>query len=81
MRKLPLIALLLTITCTSTSSRDAGLAREADRLASQPSFSGEVLLAKNGQVFHHKSYGTPAKTYDIASLGKMFTGVAIAQLQ
>lgn len=79
MRTLPLLTLLLTIACVS--SRDAGLAREADRLASQPAFSGEVLLAKNGRILHHKSYGTPAATYDIASLGKMFTGVAVAQLE
>ncbi len=79
MRKLPLVTVLfLTISCVST--RDASIAREADRLASQPSFSGEVLLARNGRTFHHKTYGTPATTYDIASLGKMFTGVAIAQL-
>lgn len=78
MRKLPLLTLLLTIACVST--RDAELAREADRLASQRAFSGEVLLAKNGRAFHHETYGNPAKTYDIASLGKMFTGVAIAQL-
>ena len=78
MRKLPLLLLFFTLSCVST--RDADLAREANKLASSATFSGELLLARNGRVLLHKTHGTPAPTYDIASLGKMFTGVAIAQL-
>jgi CubicO group peptidase (beta-lactamase class C family) len=53
-------------------------------------FSGTVLLAKDGRVFFNKAYGesnkdfgVPNRTdtkFNLASLNKMFTSVAIAQL-
>lgn len=54
-------------------------------------FSGTVLLAKDGKVLYEKAYGEANKSYqvknnidtkfNIASMGKMFTGVSIFQLE
>ncbi len=62
----------------------------ADAFAARDLFSGVILLAKDGQVVLEKAYGpaslafdapmTPATRLNIASIGKLFTGVAIAQL-
>lgn len=53
-------------------------------------FSGTVLLAKEGKVLYAKAFGDANKSYgiknkintkfNIASMGKMFTGVSIMQL-
>jgi len=54
-------------------------------------FSGTVLLAKDGKVLYKKAFGEANKSYqiknnintkfNIASMGKMFTGVSIFQLE
>jgi CubicO group peptidase (beta-lactamase class C family) len=54
-------------------------------------FSGTVLLAKDGKILYQKAFGDANKAYqiknkidtkfNIASMGKMFTGVSIMQLQ
>lgn len=54
-------------------------------------FSGTVLLAKEGKVLYAKAFGDANKSYqiknnidtkfNIASMGKMFTGVSILQLE
>jgi len=54
-------------------------------------FSGTVLLAKKGKILYAKAFGEANKSYDIknnldtkfniASMGKMFTGVSILQLE
>ena len=61
-----------------------------DRTVKDDEFSGVVLVAKNGIPLFKKAYGLANKSYNIqnrldtkfniASLGKMFTGVAITQL-
>ena len=61
-----------------------------DRFEEADVFSGVVLIAKNGRIVFHKAYGwanrerkTPAKIstkFNLASINKMFTAVAIAQL-
>lgn len=53
-------------------------------------FSGVILIAKNEQIMLHKAFGfsdreqkkinSTATTFHLASIGKMFTAVAIAQL-
>ena len=60
------------------------------RLADSDAFSGTVLLAKNGKVLFKKAYGLASKRFNapnridtkfnLGSMNKMFTGVAIAQL-
>lgn len=62
-----------------------------DALATQDRFSGAVLLAKNGQVLFQHAYGFADHAFDarntldtkfnLASMGKMFTAVAIIQLE
>ncbi len=59
-------------------------------LVAHDEFSGTVLVARNGKPFFHKAYGyanlaTKEKNakdtkYNIASMGKMLSSVAIAQL-
>ena len=60
------------------------------KLAAEDVFSGSVLLAKDGQVIYKAAFGAANKDFNVAnrvdtkfnlgSMNKMFTGVAIAQL-
>src|SRR5205085_4405810 len=60
------------------------------KLAASDAFSGAVLIAKNGVPFYRSVYGLANKGYNIrnrldtkfniASVGKMFTAIAIGQL-
>lgn len=59
-------------------------------LAAEDKFSGAVLLAKDDQPVFQKAYGHASKEFNvlnqmntkfnIASMGKIFTGIAVAQL-
>ena len=61
-----------------------------DKLEEDEEFSGTVLVAKNGEVLFKTAIGDASKAYEIpnstttkfnmASVGKMFTGLAITQL-
>jgi CubicO group peptidase (beta-lactamase class C family) len=61
-----------------------------DRLVAADAFSGVVLVARNGETIFERAYGEASKSYDIpnavdtkfnlGSMNKMFTAVAIAQL-
>jgi CubicO group peptidase (beta-lactamase class C family) len=61
-----------------------------DRLAKADAFSGTVLLAKDGEVLFQTAHGRASKRFDVpinidtkfnlGSMNKMFTGVAIMQL-
>lgn len=64
--------------------------REVRRMADADQFSGTVLVGKGDRVILHAAYGlqdprtsnriTTRTRFHIASQGKMFTGIAIAQL-
>jgi CubicO group peptidase (beta-lactamase class C family) len=66
------------------------LDRYLDHLVSKDQFSGTVLIAKDGKPFYTRAYGLASKRYNIpiqldtkfnlGSMNKMFTGVAIMQL-
>ena len=68
----------------------ATIARNVDRLARLGAFSGTVLVASGDRVIFERGYGWanlddsvrngPRTRYTTASMGKMFTAVAIAQL-
>ena len=68
----------------------AALATYLDDLAKQDKFSGVVLVAKNGKPVFEKAYGLANKSknipinketkFNLGSMNKMFTAVAIAQL-
>lgn len=61
-----------------------------EKLVKNDSFSGTILLAKNGKILFKGAYGLASKRFDIpnrvdtkfnlGSMNKMFTSVAIAQL-
>ena len=61
-----------------------------DELSGKDLFSGSVLMARNGNVFFEGAWGMadrerkianrPDTSYNLASIGKIFTKVAIAQL-
>jgi D-alanyl-D-alanine carboxypeptidase len=61
-----------------------------DKAAADDAFSGAVLVAKNGHPIFRKAYGLANKNanapnnvetkFNVASMNKMFTAVAIAQL-
>ena len=73
---------------------DSVTAKEIDafikKLAEDDKFSGAVLVAKDDKPIFQKAYGLASKEYNapnqtntkfnVASVGKMFTGVAVAQL-
>ncbi|MGE5625253.1 MAG: serine hydrolase [Bacillota bacterium] len=68
----------------------ADLGSNLDKLTAEDRFSGAVLLAKQDQVLFEHAYGyadhafnAPNRVdtkFNIASMGKMFTGVSILQL-
>jgi CubicO group peptidase (beta-lactamase class C family) len=73
---------------------DSALAKELntylDQASASDAFSGAVLVAKNGQPIFKKAYGLANKAnntpnnvdtkFDLGSMNKMFTAIAIAQL-
>jgi CubicO group peptidase (beta-lactamase class C family) len=60
------------------------------KLIEDEEFSGAVMVSKNGRILVKKAFGKASKTYEvpnqidtkfnIASVGKVFTGLAVAQL-
>jgi CubicO group peptidase (beta-lactamase class C family) len=72
------------------SSSVAGFAEEVDRLGSAGEFSGAVLVARGNAILYEAAYGLADRTlgvpntldtrFNLASLDKMFTGVAVMQL-
>lgn len=68
----------------------AKLKHYLDRLVKVDRFSGTVLLAKDGQVIFKQAYGLASRRFDVpnkidtkfnlGSMNKMFTAVAVAQL-
>ncbi|HEU0015710.1 MAG TPA: serine hydrolase domain-containing protein, partial [Longimicrobium sp.] len=68
----------------------AAIAGEVERLAAADEFSGVVLVARGGDVLYEAAFGTadpatgaritPATRFNLASLPKMWTAVAIGQL-
>jgi CubicO group peptidase (beta-lactamase class C family) len=84
---------LLTTACSAPETASAKAPqpwRDLDAYLKQSGFSGTALVAKDGRSLLAQGYGTadrsrgvpntPATRFCIASLGKMFTAVAIAQL-
>jgi CubicO group peptidase (beta-lactamase class C family) len=77
------------LTATDTFSASKLHSFVAD-LAQKDSFSGVVLVAQHGQILYQEAYGMASKEYDaainfqtrfdLASLTKTFTGVAVGQL-
>lgn len=78
----------------STEINESAITKELDafikELVAQDKFSGAVLLAKDDKPLFQKAYGLASKEFNVpnqintkfnlASMGKMFTGIAVAQL-
>lgn len=74
----------------STKQIAAELGAYAKKLADADVFSGTILLAKDGEVIYKGAFGTANKDFNVpnrvdtkfnlGSMNKMFTAVAIAQL-
>src|SRR5207253_1337852 len=68
----------------------AAMKRLGDELAPSGRFSGSVLLAVDGRPLLNDAWGeanretkvpnTPDTSYDVGSIGKLFTQIAILQL-
>jgi D-alanyl-D-alanine carboxypeptidase len=87
------VALLVTVVALAfvpSASASSGLAQRVQTAASRAGFSGEVAVASHGRIVFAHGYGlanrargkrvTLETAFNLASMGKMFTGVAAAQL-
>lgn len=91
---LPIEAACQKSELVTTEINESTLVKELDAfikdLVAQDKFSGAVLLAKEDKPIFQKAYGLASKEFNVpnqtntkfnvASMGKMFTGIAIAQL-
>jgi CubicO group peptidase (beta-lactamase class C family) len=79
------------VQARATDAEAAAAARQwLDELSAKDQFSGSVLLARDGKIFFEGAWGMadrerkianrPDTSYNLASIGKVFTQVAIAQL-
>lgn len=85
---------IITIFCLSTTlyaqTTNQKIEEMLQKHVALGQFSGTVLLAKEGKIVYAKAFGDANKSYsiknnidtkfNIASMGKMFTGVSIMQL-
>jgi D-alanyl-D-alanine carboxypeptidase len=88
--KVALLAGVAALMAVSSASASPSLAQRVRAAASRAGFSGEVAVARQGRIVFAHSYGfanrrrgtrvTLDTAFNIASMGKMFTGVAAAQL-
>jgi CubicO group peptidase (beta-lactamase class C family) len=85
------LCLVLASLVGCNSSRVEGeIATMLDELAARDGFSGAVLVARDGEPLLEEAYGLASREYDVAnqidtkfnlgSMNKMFTAVAILQL-
>lgn len=56
------------------------LATYIDSMAARDLFSGVVLVGRGDSILFERARGTTATSFDVASVGKMFTAIAIGQL-
>jgi CubicO group peptidase (beta-lactamase class C family) len=85
-----LLAAAIALTFVSTASASSKLAQHVRTAATRAGFSGEVAVARHGRIVYTHGYGlanrararrvTLDTAFNLASMGKMFTGVAAAQL-
>lgn len=76
--------------CVYIQAQYASIVRDLEKIIEQHDFHGSIMISSKDKVLFHKAYGLsdrkqkiPNKIntqYTYASMGKMFTGVAILQL-
>jgi CubicO group peptidase (beta-lactamase class C family) len=84
------MTIVAALALVSTASASSSLAAQVQAAATRSGFTGEVAVARNGHVVFARGYGladrahgrrvTLDTAFNLASMGKMFTGVAAAQL-
>ena len=88
--KLPLLAIAVALVAVPSAAASSRLAQRVGAAVTRGGFSGEVAVARHGRVVFAHGYGlanrarerrvTLDTAFNLASMGKMFTGVAAAQL-
>jgi D-alanyl-D-alanine carboxypeptidase len=88
--KLMLLAISVALAVVPSASASSTLAQRVGTAATRSGFSGEVAVARHGRIVFAHGYGranrarrrrvTLDTAFNLASMGKMFTGVAAAQL-
>lgn len=92
--RISLVLALLTVHCISIPFEDRDLTADVLRLANEKAvagtFSGVIVIAREDRILLARAFGmadrqtsrpnTVDTRFDVASLGKMFTSVAVAQL-
>jgi len=89
------VLVIICLLCFTSNIKAQELNKNIDILMKKfiklDQFSGSILLAKHGNVLYAKAFGDADKDhhvknnlktkYDICSMGKIFTGVSILQLE
>jgi CubicO group peptidase (beta-lactamase class C family) len=89
--KLALVAVVgLLAAASSASATPPALGQQVQRAGTQARFSGEVAVTRHGRIVFAPGFGlanragrqpvTLDTAFNLASMGKMFTGVAAAQV-
>lgn len=88
--RLTLLAIVVALAAVPSASASSKLAQRVGTAATRSGFSGEVAVARHGRIVFAHGYGlanrvwgrrvTLDTSFNLASMGKMFTGVAAAQL-
>jgi CubicO group peptidase (beta-lactamase class C family) len=88
--KLGLLTVVVALVVIPIAAASSRLARQVRTAATRAGFSGEVAVARDGRIVFAHGYGradrergrraTLDTAFNLASMGKMFTGVAAAQL-
>jgi len=89
--KIIFVALFFLATVAKSQTVNEKIDQVMQKYIEFDQFSGTVLLAKDGEVIYAKAFGEANKSFgiqnkidtkfNIASMGKMFTGVSIFQLE
>jgi CubicO group peptidase (beta-lactamase class C family) len=85
-----LAVVVVALTMVPTASASSKLAQQVRTAANRAGFSGEVAVARHGRIVFAHGFGLANRSdarhvtldtaFNLASMGKMFTGVAAAQL-
>jgi len=88
--KVLLAALAVALAVVPSASASSKLPQQVRAAANRAGFSGEVAVARQGRIVYAHGFGladrgrgtgvTLDTAFNLASMGKMFTGVAAAQL-
>ncbi len=88
--RIAIVLLLAALAAVQGASASSTLTQDVQKAAARSGFSGEVAVARHGRLVFAQGFGlsdrahgrrnTLDTAFNLASMGKMFTGVAAAQL-